>query len=84
MSNLPRNVIGAFVLVLACVLMAGLFLVEIPDGNREVALVAFGIALGWGGAVVQFHFGSSDGSKRKDVRPDGTPSDPVHIEEDYK
>jgi len=65
MKNLSRNVVGAFALGMAAGILAGLFLIEIPAGNREVALVGLGMALGWAGSVVNFHFGSSAGSKDK-------------------
>lgn len=82
MSDLPRHIIGATVMALCAAMMASLFFVEIPEGNRDIAMVLLGIGMGWGGAVVQFHFGSSEGSKRKDLRPDGTRLDPVHVEEE--
>ena len=76
MSDFPRHLIGAIVMLLCAVMMGALFFIEIPPGNRDIAMVLLGIGMGWGGAVVQFHFGSSDGSKRKDARaaidnPDG-------------
>lgn len=65
MKNVTRNIVGAFALLIAAGIITGLFLLEIPGGNRDVAMVALGIALGWAGAVVQFFYGSSDGSKAK-------------------
>lgn len=65
LKNLSRNVVGAFAMGVAAGVLAGLFLVEIPAGNREVALVALGVALGWAGTVVNFHYGSSEGSHKK-------------------
>lgn len=62
---LSRNVVGAFALTIAAGIIAGLFFLEIPLGNRDVAMVALGVALGWASAVVNFHFGSSEGSKAK-------------------
>lgn len=65
-------------------IISGLFLLEIPEGNREAAMLALGIVLGWGGTVVAWRFGSSHGSQRKTnmlaERPDGTPNDPVSVE----
>lgn len=60
-----RNVVGLFILGLALGIVAGLFLLPIPAGNAEVALVVLGVAIGWAGNVVQFHFGTSEGSKSK-------------------
>ena len=82
MTELPRHIVGVAVIALCTAMIAALFFVEIPEGNRDIAMVLLGIGMGWGGAVVQFHFGSSEGSKRKDRRPQGTPADPVHVEED--
>lgn len=64
-KNITRNAVGGFTLLIAAGIIAALFLMEIPPGNRDVAMVALGVALGWAGAVVQFHFGSSEGSKAK-------------------
>ena len=36
-----------------------LFFVEVPAGNREPMLLALGVVLGWGGAVVSSEFGAS-------------------------
>lgn len=65
MKDLPRHLVGASVLLLACGIVAGLFLLEIPVGNQEVALVVLGVAIGWAGSVVNYHFGTSEGSNRK-------------------
>jgi hypothetical protein len=65
MKNVSRNMVGAFAMGAALGVLFGLFRIEIPEGNREVALVALGVALGWAGTVVNFHYGSSEGSKAK-------------------
>ena len=39
--------------------LAGLYFIPIPSGNRDALMLALGIVLGWGGAVVTFEFGSS-------------------------
>jgi hypothetical protein len=76
--------IALVALGLAVGIIAGLFFLEIPEGNREAAMLALGIVLGWGGTVVAWRFGSSHGSQRKtDMladRPDGTHADPVAVE----
>ena len=60
-----RNVRCTAVILLAIGIVAALFLFEIPKGNAEVALVVLGVAIGWAGNVVQFHYGTSEGSKTK-------------------
>lgn len=57
--------VGIVVMLLAVAIVAGLFTLELPEGNREVALVILGTVIGWAGAVVNYHYGSSEGSKRK-------------------
>lgn len=65
MGPLARNITGGFALLIAAGIVGGLFLLEIPVGNRDVAMVALGVALGWAGTVVNYHYGSSEGSKAK-------------------
>lgn len=65
MKQLPRNIVAALVMLLAFGIIAGLFLIPIPDSNGEVALVILGVAIGWAGSVVNYHFGTSEGSTRK-------------------
>jgi hypothetical protein len=65
MKQMPRNIIAALVMLLAFGIIAGLFLVPIPQTNGEVALVILGVAVGWAGNVVNYHFGTSEGSTRK-------------------
>ena len=57
--------VGVIVMGMAVGIVAGLFALELPEGNREVALVILGTAIGWAGSVVNYHFGSSSGSARK-------------------
>lgn len=86
MKSLPRHIVGISVMLIAVGIIGLLFFVPLPDGNREVALVVLGVAIGWASSVVTFHYGSSEGSKEKSEllahRPDGTPDDPVHVEEE--
>ena len=65
MRDLPRHLTGFFVLLLAFGIVAGMFHWPIPEGNAEVALVVLGVAIGWAGSVVAYHFGTSEGSKSK-------------------
>lgn len=63
--NLARNVVGLVVLALAVGVVTGLFFTPIPRGNSDIAMVVLGVVMGWAGSVVQFHFGTSEGSKSK-------------------
>jgi cytochrome c biogenesis protein CcdA len=64
-KQLPRFIVGAAVMLLATGIVAGLFLIAIPQSNQEVALVVLGVAIGWAGNVVNYFYGTSDGSVRK-------------------
>lgn len=65
MKQLPRNIVAVAVMLLAFGIIAGLFLVPIPDSNGEVALVILGVAIGWAGSVVNYFYGTSQGSTTK-------------------
>lgn len=68
--KLPKGIagglVGIAVMFLAIGIVVGLFMRELPPGNREVALVILGTVMGWAGLVVSFHYGSSHGSRTKD------------------
>lgn len=85
-KRIATAIVGFIVMALAVGIVAALFTLELPGGNREVALVILGTVIGWAGAVVNYHYGSSEGSKRKTdmlvARPTGNPGDPVHVEEE--
>lgn len=82
-KNVSRNSVGMFAMGIAAGILLGLFMTEIPVGNREVALVSLGVALGWASTVVNFHYGSSEGSKAKTdliaQQATGKGDDPVHV-----
>ncbi|SLK03690.1 hypothetical protein [Novosphingobium mathurense] len=58
-------IIGAIVMILTVGIVAALFTHELPQGNREVALVILGTVIGWASTIVGHEFGSSVGSKDK-------------------
>jgi uncharacterized membrane protein YccC len=61
----------ALILVIAgIVLLGALFVVPIPTANERLVDIAIGLVLGWGGAAVQFYFGTSDGSVAKSEQID--------------
>lgn len=64
-GGIARNIVGAFVLGLAAGIVAALFMLEIPPTNERVAFTILGLVIGWAGSVVNFHFGTSEGSKTK-------------------
>jgi hypothetical protein len=63
-----RAVIGLLCLVGGLVGFAMLFWVRVPTENRDAMMLALGIVMGWGSAVVQSEYGaSSTGRKAADA-----------------
>lgn len=57
--------LGIMILVMAGYLAYLLIFYPIPDANKAIVEVSFGLVLGWGGAVVGYFFGSSKSSADK-------------------
>ncbi len=85
-----RSIIGIMCMVGSFAGLAGLYLVEVPAGNREPLLLALGIILGWSSAVVQSEYGASNTGRKvaesaiqklneRQSAPTGTPSDPFSV-----
>lgn len=64
-KELYMYLLGAIIILCAFFLGYILATNEIPSGNKDVVMVAVGIILGWGGAVVTYFFGSSKSSADK-------------------
>ena len=60
-----RFTLALMTLIANTVAVFCLFYVEVPDNNQRIVDIALGIFLGWGGHVLGFFFGSSEGSARK-------------------
>ena len=58
--------VGIASVVASIGLMAALFVIQIPEGNRDLLNMSAGVLFGWGGGVVSFYFGSSKSSRDKD------------------
>lgn len=54
-----RGFIGIFVVIGGFAALAGLYVVDIPEGNKEPLLLAIGIVLGWGGSVIASEYGAT-------------------------
>lgn len=59
-----RATVGLAALIGGLICVVLLFFVPIPEGNREAALIAVGLLLGWGGTVVSYEFGSSPSGRK--------------------
>jgi hypothetical protein len=44
--------------------LAGLYYVQVPEGNKEALLLALGLVLGWGSTVIGYEFGSSPSGRK--------------------
>ncbi|WP_375393077.1 hypothetical protein [uncultured Sphingomonas sp.] len=58
-GSLYRATLGMIAVLGGLLIIAGLFFVRVPESNKEPLMIALGIVLGWGGAVVTFEFGAS-------------------------
>jgi hypothetical protein len=54
-----RYFLGVICIIGGLILVGGLFFVEVPAGNKEPLLLAIGLVLGWGSAVVQSEYGAT-------------------------
>lgn len=59
-----RGTIGMVCVLGSFLGFAGLYVVEIPAGNKEPLLLALGIVFGWGSAVVQSEYGSTSTGRK--------------------
>lgn len=78
------------VLALDAALLAALIYLaamNVQVSGENILFMAVGIALGWGGTVLAFYFGTSESSAQKTElladRPSGNVGDPIHTEEEY-
>lgn len=81
----PRNIFGGLAFLVAGVIVGFTLSPFVAVEKEEIALIVLGNVLSWPVIVLQFFFGSSDGSKEKSAalmtRPSGVPGDEVHVEE---
>lgn len=90
MKNRFLPAVRGFIVVSAALMLFGAFLallkVDIPSANRDVVMVIIGALITRSEKIDSFFFGSSQSSDEKTKilaeRPKGTPTDPVHTEED--
>lgn len=69
-------------------MITGLFVIKVPDENKELINTVFMFVLGCFGLAFSFYFGSSEGSKRKthmlnqryNEQATGKADDPIHVE----
>jgi hypothetical protein len=89
-----RGFIGLMVLIGGLGALAGLYVIDVPAGNKEPLLLAIGIVLGWGGSVVNSEYGATTTGRKvaeqavrtmerqsiaAEQSPTGTPEDPLAV-----
>lgn len=60
-----RFVLGSAIVSVGAAFVCALLFISVPESNQRILDLAAGIVLGWGGAVVGFYFGTSEGSVAK-------------------
>ena len=62
-----RNAFGALAFLITGAIIAYVLSKFVPDSKESIANVVLGNVLGWPGMVLAYFFGSSSGSKAKDM-----------------
>jgi len=57
--------LAAIVMLLLFTSLILIFIKAIPQENKDLAYMGFGLSLGWGTMVISYFFGSSKGSAEK-------------------
>lgn len=60
-----RFALGCGIVLIGAAFVLSLLFITVPEGNARIMDLAAGLLLGWGGAVVGFYFGTSEGSVAK-------------------
>jgi len=90
-ASVYRHAVGLLVIVGGMALIAAMFFFPVPASNKSVLYMSIGLVLGWGGAVMNYEFGSSNGERKAaaaGIKTDGPqavtvendPSNPVPVE----
>lgn len=82
----PRGIFGALAFIVTGGAIALALSPWVAADKEQISLVVLGNVLSWPVLILQYYFGSSEGSKEKDralaERPTGHANDPVHVEEE--
>lgn len=61
--NNTRVYLSGIVLLFSLFLLISLFLLDIPNANKDLVNILLGAVIGWTGNIISFYFGSVDKSK---------------------
>jgi hypothetical protein len=59
-----RYVVGALAMLGGIGGLIGLYITEVPAGNRDALMLALGLVLGWGSSIVNGEWGSSPAGRQ--------------------
>ena len=83
-SDRQRLIFGVLAFLLPAVLVGAILSPWVASSKDQLANIVIGNVLAWPMIVLQFLYGSSDGSKRKtqalETRPTGQKGDEVHVD----
>ncbi|MBD3762451.1 hypothetical protein [Rhizorhabdus sp.] len=65
-----RFALGGAIIAVSVMLVAARMFLPLPPDTHQAVDTLIGLVLGWGGAVVQFYFGTSEGSVAKSEQID--------------
>ena len=65
-----RFALGGVIIAVGVALVSARMFVPLPPETHQAVDTLIGLVLGWGGAVVQFYFGTSEGSVAKSEQID--------------
>jgi hypothetical protein len=66
-DTLARNIFGAIAFLTTAAVIAAILSPYVDTQKEAIANVILGNALAWPGMVMAYYFGSSSGSKAKDI-----------------
>ena len=77
-KDVYQYILGGIVILLVFFIVIALIFIPIPAGNKEILYAIIGLVAGWGGAVINFNFGSNKESATKtDMIYNSTPTIPT-------
>lgn len=59
-----RAALGMIALLAGIGGLAGLYFINVPQGNKEPLMLALGLVMGWGSTVISYEFGSSPSGRK--------------------
>lgn len=74
-SSTHRQRIALIVVIGGFAILCAMVFFPIPEGNRDILNISIALALGWGGSVVNYEFGSSQGERKAAAKGNSEPTE---------